>query len=130
MHVPFKTWKWTHFVQLWQLIQLKQVIHIKISVPDNTGSCAWSLKAKNVRKIKNLLILMVLLFLLWLPLNLVIRNSNLKIHEWNFLNYLSCCYFSLCIPQVKLYFLAKSKPNCIISLGCFATSKPDITHEG
>ena len=93
--------------------QLSQVIKVEISVPETTGGCARILKARNIWKIKNLLLLMVLIFLLCLPPILVIRNSNLKIHEWNILSY---CYSSLCIPQVKLYFLAKSKPNCITSL--------------
>ena len=61
--------------------QLSQVINLEISVPETKGSCARILKAKNIWKVKHLLLLMVLIFLLCLPLNLMIRNSNLKIHE-------------------------------------------------
>ena len=61
--------------------QLSQVIKVEISVPETTGGCARILKARNIWKIKNLLLLMVLIFLLYLPPILVIRNSYLKIHE-------------------------------------------------
>ena len=103
--------------------QRSQVINVEVSVPETTGSCTRILKAKNIWKIKNLLLLMILKFLICSPLNLVIHNSNLKIHEWNILSYSSCCYSSLCIPQVKLYFLAKFKPNCIISLRFFLSRR-------
>ena len=61
--------------------QRSQVINVEVSVPETTGSCTRILKAKNIWKIKNLLLLMILKFLLCSPLNLVIHNSNLKIHE-------------------------------------------------
>ena len=107
--------KWLR--QLWEGIQdsLGRWVMLKLVLLKAQGVVLKTWR-KNIWKREKLIAAHCFKVFFHLPLNLVICKSTLKIHEWNILSY-PCCWHSSCFtPQVKLYFPAKFKPICIISL--------------